>query len=189
AFWDYTIPLPGEDEDGRIDGNELVRTRPPADALAKGHVFTGYGDDGQPYTSLHCDTETKACWKDPAIQGNPGLDDGSDPDLLVGTWHLEREVSPSGIVHSNDINGYDLTEFTMNLQLNKDHTWVSQGYRAYQNPTPVEAGTWKSVHDISHNEEIITFYRDNGKPTATIRAHVTKDQLTFFVDAGGAGAK
>jgi uncharacterized protein YkwD len=189
AFWDYTIPLPGEDEDGRIDGNELVRTRPPADALAKGHVFTGYGDDGQPYTTLHCDTETKACWKDPAPQGNPALDDGSDPDFLIGTWHLEREISPSGIVHFNDINGYDLTEFTMNLQINADHTWVSQGYRAYQNPTPVEAGTWKVVHDISHNEEIITFYRDDGKPTATIRAHAVKDQLTFFVEDGGAATK
>jgi uncharacterized protein YkwD len=186
AFWDYTIPLPGEDEEGRIDGNELVRTRPPSDALAQGHVFTGYGDDGKPYTTLHCDLETKACWKDPAPAGNAGLDDGSDPDELIGTWHLQFEITPSGIVHFNDVNGYDLTEFTMNLQIKKDGTWVSQGYRAYQNPTPVEAGTWKSVHDISHNEEIITFYRDNGKPTATIRAHATKGRLTFFVTDGGA---
>ena len=189
AFWDYTIPLPGEDDDGRIDGNELIRTRPPSAALAKGHVFTGFGDDGKPYTTLHCDTETKACWKDPAPQGNPALDDGSDPDFLVGTWHLEREITQSGIVHFNDINGYDLTEFTVNLQINKDGTWVMQGYRAYQNPTPVEAGTWKAVHDISHNEEIITFYRDNGKPTAAIRAHATKNQLTFFVTDGGAETK
>lgn len=189
AFWDYTIPLPGEDEEGRIDGNELVRTRPPSDALAKGHVFTGYGDDGKPYTTLHCDTETKACWKDPAPAGNPGLDDGSDPDNMIGTWHLEFEMTPSGIMHFNDINGYDLTEFTMNLQFNKDGTWVSQGYRAYQNPTPVEAGTWKWVHDISHNEEMVTFYRDNNKPAVTLRVHATKNRLTFFVSDGGAETK
>lgn len=189
AFWDYTVLLPGEDEDGRIDGNELVRTRPPKDALAEGHVFTGYGDDGKPYNPLHCDTTTKACWKDPAPAGNAAIDQPSDPDYLVGSWHVEYQITPSGITHFNDANGYDLTEYTMNLQINKDGTWVMQGYRAYQRPTPVEAGTWKTVHDISANEELVTFYRDNGKPTAQLRVHAVKDRLTFFVNDGGTEMK
>lgn len=189
AFWDYTIPLPGEDEDGRIDGNELIRTRPPKAAIEEGHIISGYGDDGKPYSTLHCDTTTKACWKDPAVEGNLALDDGSDPDYLVGNWHVENTLTPSGIKHSNDANGYDLTEFNMNLQINKDGTWVSQGYRSYQKPVPVEAGTWKSVHDISANEEIVTFYRDNGLPAARLRVQATKDNLTFFVIDGGSEMK
>lgn len=188
AFWDYTIPLPGEDEDGRIDGNELIRTRPPKVAIEEGHIISGYGDDGKPYSTLHCDTTTKACWKDPAVEGNTALDDGSDPDFLIGIWHVEHTLTPSGIKHTNDPNGYDLTEFNMNLQINKDGTWVSQGFRAYQKPVPVEAGTWKSVHDISTNEEIVTFYRDNGLPAARLRVQATKDNLTFFVVDGGAEA-
>jgi uncharacterized protein YkwD len=185
AFWDYTIPLPGEDEEGRIDGNELIRTRPPSAALAEGHIFTGYGDDGKPYSTLHCDTETKACWKDPATAGNIAIELGSDPEYLIGTWHTQYQISKTGIKHFNDVNGYDLTEYTVNLQINKDGTWVMQGYRAYQRPTPVEAGTWKSVHDISANEELVTFYRDNGKPSARLRVHAAKDSLTFFVIDGG----
>lgn len=188
AFWDYTIPLPGEDEDGRIDGNELIRTRPPKTAIEEGHVISGYGDDGKPYSQLHCDTTTKACWKDPAVEGNLALDDGSDPDFLIGTWHVENTLTPTGIKHSNDANGYDLTEFNMNLQINKDGSWVSQGYKSYQKPVPVEAGTWKSVHDISANEEIVTFYRDNGLPAARLRVQATKDTLTFFVVDGGTEA-
>ncbi len=186
AFWDYTIPLPGEDEDGRIDGNELVRTRPPKAAIEEGHIISGYGDDGKPYSQLHCDTTTKACWKDPAVEGNLALDDGSDPDFMIGVWHIEHTITPTGIKHTNDPNGYDLTEFNMNLQINKDGTWVSQGYKSYQKPVPVEAGTWKSVHDISANEEIVTFYRDNGLPAARLRVLATKDTLTFFVVDGGA---
>ncbi len=189
AFWDYTIPLPGEDEDGRIDGNELIRTRPPKAAIEEGHLISGYGDDGKPYSQLHCDTTTKACWKDPAVAGNPALDDGSDADFLIGTWHVEHTLTPTGIKHSNDANGYDLTEFNMNLQLNKDGTWVSQGFKSYQKPVSVEAGTWKSVHDISANEEVVTFNRDNGLPAARLRVQATKDTLTFFVVDGGAEAR
>jgi uncharacterized protein YkwD len=193
AFWDYTIPLPGEDEDGRIDGNELVRTRPPKEALAEGHTFTGYGDDGKPYNALHCDNVTKSCWKDPAPPGNPSLDEFSDPDFLDGLWHVQYEITPTGIVHFNDPAGYDLTEFTMTLQFKKEGgkngtnygSWVSQGFRAYQRPTPSEAGTWSSVHDASRNEEIVTFYRDDNKPTVKIRIHATKEALTFFVLDGG----
>lgn len=111
AFWDYTIPLPGEDEDGRIDGNELIRTRPPKAAIEEGHIMSGYGDDGKPYSQLHCDTTTKACWKDPAVEGNLALDDGSDPDFLIGAWHVENTLTPTGIKHTNDPNGYDLTAF------------------------------------------------------------------------------
>jgi uncharacterized protein YkwD len=180
AFWDYTIPLPGEDNDGRIDGNELIRTRPPRESLEKGHYFSGYGDDGKPYAPLHCDLTTKVCWKDPAESYNKALEELSDPDYLLGQWHAQYTVSAHGITHFNDLNGYDMTDYTINLQINKDNTWVMQGFKAYQNPTPVEAGTWKSVHDISANEDLVTFYR-NGKPAATLRIHAAKDRLTFFV--------
>ncbi|NOT59473.1 MAG: hypothetical protein HOP19_04520 [Acidobacteria bacterium] len=184
AFWDFTIPLPGEDEDGRVDGNELVRTRPPRAALEKGSFFSGYGDDGKPYSTLHCDYSTKACWKDPVETYNRALEELSDPDELIGQWHVQSTMSSSGITHFNDLNGYDMSSYTINLQLNRDRTWVMQGYKAYQKPTPVEAGTWKSVHDISSNEELVTFYRDSGKVAATLRVHVAKDRLTFFVIEG-----
>ena len=189
AFWDYTIPLAGEDEDGRIDGNELVRTRPSKAALENGDIFTGYGDDGKPYSSLHCDTVTKACWVDPPVEGNAALDDGSDPAFLIGNWHAQFTITPNGIKHFNDVNGYDLTAFNMNLQINKDGSWVMQGFRSNQKPVQVEAGTWTSAHDISANEEIVIFYRDNGLPAAKLRVQATKGQLTFFVLDGGAAAK
>ncbi len=55
AYWDKTVLLAGEDEEGRIAGNEFVRTRPPSAALQAGHRFSGYGDDGAPYSPIHCD--------------------------------------------------------------------------------------------------------------------------------------
>lgn len=186
GFWDKTIPLPGEDEDGRIDGNEYIRTRPPASAIAAGHRFTNYGDDDQPYQPLHCDTATKDCWKDPpTFQKNTSLKEASLRDNLIGLWHLQYDISPTGTVHYNDGNGYDLTPFTITLLINADGSWVSQGYRAYQRPTPSEAGTWRSVHDAARDEEIVTFYRETDKPTATIRIHAARGMLTFFAADGG----
>ncbi len=184
AFWDYTIPLPGEDSDGRVDGSELVRTRPAREALEAGHYFSGYGDDGKPYSTLHCNLNTKVCWKDPVESYNKALELNSDADYLVGQWHVQHTMSSSGITHFNDINGYDMSGYTVNLQINKDKTWVMQGYKAYQKPTPVEAGTWKAVHDISANEELVTFYRDNGKQMAVVRIHAVKERLTFFAVEG-----
>lgn len=189
GFWDKTIPLPGEDEDGRIDGNEWIRTRPPGAAIAAGHRFSGYGDDGEWYSALHCDLDAPGglrdrCWKDEPPQGNPSLLLPSSPDNLVGTWHVQYSISPTGVVHYNDYSGWDATGFTITYWINANGTWTSKGYRAYQVPTPTESGTWTSVHDASRDEEIVTFHRP-GKPSATIRIHAARGVLTMFAVEGG----
>lgn len=187
--WDKTIPIPGEDDDGRVDGNDLIRTRPPGWAIAAGHRFTGYADDGMNwYSAAHCDMDDpgKYCWKDEPPQGNPSLKLPSLPDNLFGTWHVQYTISPAGIVHYNDYNGWDATGFTITFWINANRTWQTKGYRAYQVPTPSESGTWTSVHDASRDEEIMTFYRQ-GKPTATIRIHAARGVLTLFAVDGGTG--
>jgi hypothetical protein len=188
AAWDKTIPIPGEDSDGMVDGNPLIRTRPPGSAIAAGHRFTGYAEDGvEWYTSSHCDMDdpSKYCWKDEPPQGNPSLSSPSLRDYLVGTWHVQYTISPTGIVHYNDYNGWDATGFTISFWINADGTWATQGYRAYQQPTPTESGWWESVHDAARDEEIVTFYRQNGKTNSTIRIHATKGVLTLYAVDGG----
>jgi len=184
-YWDKTIPLPGEDTDGRVDGNERIRTRPPIDALAARAKFSGYGDDGKAYSPVHCDLETKECWRDPAPAGNRSLRDNSFPENMIGQWHVEYQIDARGVTHFNSPDKFDMTDFTMALQINEDGTWVSQGYKTYQDPVPAEAGTWKWVHDAGRNEEIITFFRDNGKVTATIRVHAAPGMMTFYATDGG----
>ncbi|MDX2043327.1 MAG: CAP domain-containing protein [Acidobacteriota bacterium] len=184
-YWDKTIPLPGEDTDGRVDGNERIRTRPPADALAARAKFSGYGDDGKPYNPVHCDLETKECWRDPAPAGNRSLRENSLPENMVGHWHVAYQVNSKGVVHFNSPDKFDMTDFTMSLLINEDGTWVSQGYKTYQDPVPAEAGTWKWVHDAGRDEEIITFFRDNGKTAATFRVHAAPGVMTFYVEDGG----
>jgi len=184
-YWDKTIPLPGEDTDGRIDGNERIRTRPPIDALAAKAKFSGYGDDGKPYDPVHCDLETKECWRDPAPAGHRSLRENSYPENMIGFWHVARQVNSKGVVHFNSPDKFDMTDFTMTLLINEDGTWVSQGYKTYQDPVPVEAGTWKWAHDAGRNEEIITFYRDNGKATAIFRVHAAPGVMTVYVEDGG----
>lgn len=187
GFWDKTIPIPGEDDDGRVDGSDLIRTRPPGWAIAAGHQFTGYADDGMSwYSSSHCDMDdpSRYCWKDEPPQGNPSLKESSIPENLLGTWHVQFSISPTGIVHYNDYNGWDGTGFTITFWINADGTWQTKGYRAYQVPTPNETGTWTSVHDASRGEEIVTFFR-SGKPTSTIRIHAAHGVLTLFAADGG----
>lgn len=184
-YWDKTIPLPGEDTDGRVDGNERIRTRPPIDALAARAKFSGYGDDGRAYSPVHCDLETQECWRDPAPAGNRSLRDNSFPENMIGQWHVEYQIDARGVTHFNSPDKFDMTDFTMALQINEDGTWVSQGYKTYQDPVPAEAGTWKWVHDAGRNEEIITFFRDNGKVTATIRVHAAEGMMTFYATDGG----
>jgi hypothetical protein len=189
GFWDKTIPVPGEDEDGRVDGNDLIRTRPPGWAIAAGHRFNNYADDGQGwYQAVHCDLDdpTKYCWKDEPPQGNPSLKEPSLKENLVGTWHVQYTISPTGVKHYNDYNGWDATGFTISWWINANGTWATQGYRAYQQPTPTESGWWESVHDASRDEEIVTFRRQNGKPTATIRIHAARGVLTLYAVEGGA---
>lgn len=195
GFWDKTIPIPGEDADGMIDGNPTIRTRPPAAAIAAGHRFSGYGEDGQWYSALHCDLDEPNkelldprayCWKDEPPQGNPSLKESSLKDNLPGTWHVQYTISPAGVVHYNDYNGWDATGFTITFNINADGTWKTQGYRAYQVPTPTESGRWTSIRDTARDEEIVTFIRDNGKPTAVIRVHAARGILTFFAVDGGA---
>lgn len=184
-YWDKTIPLGGEDTDGRVDGNERVRTRPPYDSLLAKAKLTGYGDDGKPYSPVHCDTETNECWRDAAPGDNRSLRDDSLPENMTGMWHVQYQLNSKGAMHFNSPDKYDMTDFTMSLLINENGTWVSQGYRAYQDPPPVEAGTWKWVHDAAHGEEIVTFFRDNGKPAATFRVHASPGVMTFFVVDGG----
>jgi uncharacterized protein YkwD len=187
ASWDKTIPLPGEDTDGRIDGNERVRTRPSMDALETNARVTGYGDDGKPYSPIHCDLETKECWKDPVENVLRTLREPSYPENLIGEWHVQYQVSSKGVVHFNDMDHrYDMTEFVMSLKINEDGTWVSQGYRAMIDQSMAEAGTWKVVHDIARGEELVTFYRGEGRPAATLRVHAASGALHFFaVDGAG----
>lgn len=188
AYWDKTIPVPGEDEDGMVDGNPLIRTRPPGWALAAGHRFNHYGEDGDWYQSVHCDIDdpTHYCWKDEPPQGNPALATPSNSSYISGLWHVQFTLSPTGIKHYNDYNGWDATGFTISFWINADGTWATQGYRAYQQPTPTESGWWTSVRDAARGEELITFYRQNGKPSSTIRAHAVQGVLTFFAVDGGA---
>lgn len=187
GFWDKTIPIPGEDDDGMVDGNPLIRTRPPGWAIAAGHRFTHYGEDNDWYQSAHCDMDdpTHYCWKDEPPQGNPGLTQTSVKDYIPGLWHVQYTISPTGIKHYNDYNGWDATGFTISFWINADGTWATQGYRAYQQPTPTESGWWTAVHDASRNEELLTFYRQNGKPNATFRVHAIQGTLTLFATDGG----
>ncbi|MGH9802558.1 MAG: CAP domain-containing protein, partial [Blastocatellia bacterium] len=190
GFWDKTIPIAGEDEDGRVDGSDSIRTRPAAAAISAGHRFSGYGDDGEWYSALHCDMDIPGglrdrCWKDEPPQGNPSLLQPSLPDNLTGTWHVQYSISPTGVVHYNDYSGWDATGFTITYWINANGTWQSKGYRAYQVPTPTETGTWTSVHDAARDEEVVTFHRP-GKPTATIRIHAVRGVLTLYAVEGGA---
>lgn len=187
AYWDKTVPLPAEDTDGRIDGNERVRTRPPSDALALNAKFTGYGDDGKPYSSTHCDLETKECWKDPVMNLGRSLRDLSLPENMIGEWHVQYQFTQDGAWHFNDPDQFDTTEFQMSIKFNEDGTWISQGYRAFQTPAPAEAGAYKWVHDAGRNEEIVTFYRE-GRPMVTLRVHAAEKEMTFFAVDGGAAA-
>jgi len=111
------------------------------------------------------------------------------PENMIGTWHAQYQVSSNGVWRFNDADKYDLTDFTMTLRLNADGTWVSQGYKAHQTPAPQEAGVWKCVHDASRDEEIVTFYREDGKPAATIRVHAAPNVMTFFAVDGAAEMK
>jgi uncharacterized protein YkwD len=185
--WDRTIPIPGEDADGRIDGNDRVRTRPPIDALLAHRKFSGYGADGKPYSTTHCDLVTNQCWKDPAPAVNRSLRQLSLPENMIGLWHAQYQMSAKGAWHFNDADGFDRAEFSMSLLINRDGTWVSQGYKSFQMPAPREAGTWKSVHDAGRDEEIVTFYREGGRQAATIRVHAAPKVMTLFAVDGGAG--
>jgi hypothetical protein len=190
GYWDRTIPLAGEDEEGRIDRNDLTRTRPPAASLAARHRFSGYGDDGNAYNPAHCDLDSspQLCWRDPPPQGNPRLDEPSMPDKLAGVWNLTYTIGSTGIVHGN-LDQWDRTGFKLEIQINPGGTWSTKGYRAFQTPIPLESGTWQSVHEASRNEEVVTFIRQNNLPRATIRIHAVTGQLTFFATDGGSSMK
>jgi uncharacterized protein YkwD len=187
AYWDKTILLAGEDAEGRIDRNNLIRTRPPAELLMARRRFSGYGDNNLPYSPVHCslDSTPQFCWHDPPPQGNKRLDEPSITDNLFGTWVVQSTISSSGIVHA-DLGDWDRTGYTMELQINSGRTWTMRGYRTSINAPQIESGNWQSIHDASSNEEIVTFTRQNGLPRSIIRIHAAKDQLTFFaVDGGG----
>src|SRR5262249_32899936 len=98
-YWVKTAPLPGQDTDCRMDGNERIRPRPPYDALLMNAKFSGYGDDGKPYSTRHCDLETNECWKDPAPATNRSLRELSMPENMIGIWHAQYQVSSRGGWH------------------------------------------------------------------------------------------
>lgn len=186
AYWAETIPLPGEDEDGRIDGNELIRTRPPSASMQEAHRFSGYGDDGSSYNPIHCDEDVypPVCWHDPP-PGNTRLDEISLSDYFVGLWKAMYSINSIGVTHAN-YDGWDKTGYSMELQINPGGTWIMRGYRSNQVPPSVESGTWNVTHIADRNEEVINFIRAGSLPRATIRAHVTSGQLTLFaLDGGG----
>ena len=188
ATWDKTIPLAGEDEEGRIDRNELIRTRPPSSSLQIGRRFSGYGDDGTPYDPFHCDLDSspQACWRDAPPQGNPRLGEASSAANLPGLWVVGTTISSLGVVHAN-YGDFDRTGYGLELLIHPGGTWTMRGYRAFQIPVPVESGAWQSVRDDARNEEVVTFTRQGGLPRATIRVHAAPGQLTLFaVDGGGA---
>ena len=186
AWWDPTIRLAGEDAGGRIDFNELIRTRPPAESLSARHRFSGYGDDNQPYNPVHCDLDSapQTCWHDPPPQTNTRLSEESSPDNLIGRWKIQYTISPARVVHGN-LGEWDRTGFTIEFQINVGGTWTMRGYRAFQPIPRLESGTWQLTHDVARNEEIVTFVRQNGAPRPTIRIHAAPDQLTFFAIDGG----
>ncbi len=185
AYWDATIPLAGEDEEGRIDGNELIRTRPPAASMLEAHRFSGYGDDGYPYNPVHCDedVEPRVCWRDPP-PSNTRLNELSLAENFVGLWKVMYSMNSIGIVHAN-YDEWDKTGYTMELQINPNGSWIMRGYRNNQGPPTVEAGTWNLTHIADRNEEVINFIRSASLPRATIRAHIVSDQLTLFATDGG----
>lgn len=186
SFWDKTVPLAGEDEEGRIDGNDLIRTRPPSIALANNHRFTAYGDDGAAYEPVHCDIDTQpqTCWHDPPPPSNLRLIETTGLEFLAGNWIVFRQISAQGSVHAN-YTGYDRTGIVMELRLNNNGTWSSRGFRALTTPVPLENGTWEAVLDSEHNEIMLTFERQNRLPRATVRAHAVPGQLTLFAVDGG----
>lgn len=186
AYWDSTIPVPGEDDEGRIDRNELIRTRPPSASLIEDHRFSGYGDDKRPYDPAHCDLDAlpRLCWRDPPPQGNSRLNEPSAPESLIGTWKVMYTINALGIVHAN-YDEWDRTGYVMEFQINADGTWTMKGYRAFQSPPALESGTWTSSHDAESNEEVVTFIRQGTLPRSTIRIHAVSGQLTFFATDGG----
>ncbi len=190
AYWDKTVPLAGEDAEGRISGNEFIRTRPPSAALVAGHRFTGYGDDGSPYAPIHCDADAggAVCWRDPPLQENPRLNEPSAASNLVGLWRVAWQRMEDGLIRAND-PPWDRSPLVMELEIRANGTWYSRGYRALQIPTPSETGTWQVEHDAEKNEEVVTFNRQGSLPKAIIRVHATPDQLTFFAVDGGTRMK
>jgi uncharacterized protein YkwD len=187
AYWDKTILLAGEDEQGRIDRNDLIRTRPLAESLSAGHRFSGYGDDDAPYDPVHCDIDSspQICWRDPPPQTNTRLNESSLQENLLGRWQVQYTISSQGVVHAN-LGKWDRTGFSIEFQIYPGGSWTMRGYRTSQSPQPIENGSWQSSHDSFRNEEIVTFIRQNGAPRATIRVHAAQGQLTFFaVDGGG----
>ncbi|MEO6725220.1 MAG: hypothetical protein ABIU20_05865 [Blastocatellia bacterium] len=186
AYWDGTIPLPGEDEEGRIDRNELIRTRPPAASLIEDHRFSGYGDDGKLYDPVHCDLSVspRLCWSDPPPQGNSRLHEPSAMENLIGTWKVMFTINSLGVVHAN-YDEWDRTGYVMEFQITASGTWAMKGYRAFQSPPALESGTWTLSHDPTRNEESVTFIRQGTLPRTTIRIHAASGQLTFFATDGG----
>lgn len=194
SYWDRTIPLPGEDSDGQIDGNPGMRTRPPSDLMAQGYSFTGYGDTGEWYQGLHCPAGVpysdprSICWRDAIEQGNPSMDAPSNIANFTGLFHIQFTLSPTKVKHFTDCVGYDSTGYSMELTINSNGTYTQKGYRAYDTTPPNVSGTWTSVKSTIRDEELVTF-RASGKLPVTIRLRATSTaqgrMITMFAVDGG----
>jgi hypothetical protein len=140
--------------------------------------FGGYGDDGRAYDPVHCDQDspTNICWRDPPPQGNDRLNELSLLENLVGARKVQSTISPLGVVHANP-DGWDRTGYNIEFRINPGGLWTMRGYRSFQNPAPVESGTWGAAHDGARDEEAVTFIRQNGLPRATIRIHAARGHV------------
>jgi uncharacterized protein YkwD len=190
AYWDKTVPLAGEDDEGLIDRNPLVRTRPPQESLVAGRRFSGYGDDGRPYSAVHCDLDAPSplCWRDPPPQINAGLAFPSSADQVIGAWKAAFTINSNGVVHANT-PGFDRAAFSMELLLEADGRWSMKGYRPFQHPGVEDSGVWRLSRDPETREDIITFFRVSGSPRASIPLHAAPGRLTLFAVDGGAFMK
>lgn len=186
AYWDQTQLLAGEDGEGRIQANELIRTRPPSSTLEASARYSGYGDDGTPYEPIHCvlDVAPDICWRDPPPQTNARLSEPVALEALFGVWRVLYQISSEGIVRAN-YEGFDQTGIDMELRLNQNGSWSSRGYRAFTVPVPLETGTWQAVLNSTRNEILLTLVRQNKLPPVTLRVHAAPGQLTFFAVDGG----
>lgn len=111
---------------------------------------------------------------------NPDLLKESRSSYLQGIWHVSSLITPANELLINSYHGGSGTGLTINLTINNNGTWSSQGYRAYQRPTPKDGGTWTSKFIPGENYEIVTFKHSNRSPDTVIKIHAIQGKLTFF---------
>lgn len=181
AYWDKSLPLAGEDPDGTIEGNGLIRTRPPAESLLANHRFSGYGDNGQAYDPVHCDLDSPAqpCWRDPMPARDARLYETSSAEAIAGHWRIFASPLSAGLSQA-DLKPPALNASPLEFEINPGGGWTLREEDASGGAVVIESGTWTVTHLAERNEEVITFQRASGQPSAVIRAHAVPGRLTFL---------